>query len=289
MRYILLIGVGSLWVSQYLLNALLLDMLSPFALSSLRMFIGFIALYLIMLFLPSQDRFTLNLKLFGLLVLTGFFESAFPFYLIAYAQTKITSSLTAIILGTIPIFSILLDTYYSKKHTINMREILAMLLAFFGLVILLNPKVSDFEGPLFGYIAVLLASMSFAYSFVLMQMIPNHISPIRVSRFILGIYSVPMLLIILLQDTKLPLELNIEQGAALLSLGVFSTALAYVLYIKLIRVAGVTFSSLSNYLVPVVGTFLGVYFLDEPLSKNIYYGSALILIGLIALKKRSKE
>ncbi|NVN12265.1 EamA family transporter [Nguyenibacter vanlangensis] len=73
--------------------------------------------------------------------------------------------------------------------------------------------------------------------------------------------------------------------ACLVSLGFFNTALAYVVYFRLIHVAGATFAALNNYLVPPLGLFFGWFLLGEDVKSTIWIGLILIISGVILVRK----
>ena len=142
MHYILLIFIALIWGSQYIFNELALQELTPFGLMVLRIFFGFITLTLLILVIPSERAKRLNLtkKLFILFVAIGAVEAAIPFYLIAYGQLHVASSVTAIIMGLIPMMTILLELLIRKRERITRTEIIGLSVAFAGLIVLINPS-----------------------------------------------------------------------------------------------------------------------------------------------------
>ena len=284
MRYVLLIMVGLIWGSQYVLNDIILENFSPLGLTALRLFFGFITLSLLIFLIPSQRKQQLPLtpKLFKLLLLVGATEAAIPFSLIAFGQTQISASMAAIILGIIPIMTLLLHTYVVKTHTLRLIEVIGMLIAFIGLVVLVNPSSESVIGTFWGYGALFVAALSFAISFIFMDKIPHNISALHASRFILFIYSIPFMMLWALTREG-PVSTNIGDWASIILLGALASGFIYVLYIKLVRLAGPTFTSLSNYIVPLVGTFLSTIILHEPLTNNIIIALFLITFSLFII------
>ena len=69
-------------------------------------------------------------------------------------------------------------------------------------------------------------------------------------------------------------------------LGIFPTALATVLYLQLIKVAGASFAALINYLIPAYAIIVGSVFLDERLAAGAFYGLGLILAGIALIQSR---
>jgi len=288
LKYLLLLLIGLIWGSQYLFNAIALIELSAFGLTAWRMFIGFVTLSLLIFFIPNQRRLSLPLttKLIFLFILIGAVEATIPFWLIGFGQMHIRSSVAAIIMGLIPMLTLIFELILKKGHKTSVFEIIGMTLAFVGLILLIDPSADDFAGSVLGYAAVFMAATCFAFALILMEKIPKEISSLHATRFILGIYAIPMLLVWSFSNAVMPTRSNTI--LSVLIIGVFSSGIVYILYLNLIRVSGPTFTSLSNYIVPLVGTFMGVWFLSEPFTANIVFALLSIILGLFIanIKKR---
>ena len=288
MKYILLLLIGLIWGSQYVFNAIALDDFSAFGLTAWRMFIGFVTLTILIYIIPSQRAYTLvlNKKLVTLFIIIGAVEAAIPFWLIGFGQMRVSSSVAAIIMGMIPMLTLLLELTIKKGHRTSAYEIMGMTLAFIGLIVLVNPSADDFSGALIGYVAIFMAAACFALALILMEKIPRDISSLHATRFILGIYAIPMLIIWNYTTGAMPTET--KSIISVLIVGIFSSGIVYILYLTLIRLSGPTFTSLSNYIVPLVGTFMGVWFLSEPFTANIAFSLLFIIVGLFIanIKKR---
>ena len=289
MKYILLILIGLIWGSQYVFNAIALEDFTAFGLTSWRMFIGFVTLSVLIVMIPSQREQTLTLtkKLITLFLIIGAVEAAIPFWLIGFGQQRVSSTIAAIIMGMIPMLTLLLELAFKKGYRTSVYEIIGMTLAFVGLIVLVDPSADDFAGSFMGYFAIFMAAACFALALILMEKIPREISSVHATRFILGVYAVPMLLIWYVTDTDQPAEM--KSILAVLLIGIFSSGIVYILYLNLIRLSGPTFTSLSNYIVPLVGTFMGVWFLSEPFTTNIGFALLFIILGLFIanIKKRA--
>ena len=289
MKHVLLLCIGLIWGSQYVFNAVALHDFTPFGLTTWRMFIGFLTLSLMVYLIPSQriQSLALTKKLFFLFIVIGAIEAAIPFWLIGFGQMSVSSSVAAIIMGMIPMLTLLLELTFKKGHKTSIYEIIGMTLAFVGLIVLVNPSAEDFSGAVIGYVAIFMAASCFALALILMEKIPREISSIHATRFILGVYSIPMLVIWYYTTSSMPTEA--ESMLSVLIVGIFSSGIVYVLYLTLIRLSGPTFTSLSNYIVPLVGTFMGVWFLSEPFTANIAFALLFIIMGLLIanIKKRA--
>ncbi|EDM29424.1 hypothetical protein LNTAR_16778 [Lentisphaera araneosa HTCC2155] len=288
MKYILMLCIGLIWGSQFLLNDMILKSFSPLGLAALRMFFGFITLSVLIFILPKErkKKVKLDKKLLVLFIALGATDAAIPFYLIGYGQTQLDSAVVAIILGIIPVFTAILQNLVGKGKKSGKWEYVGMAVAFVGLYILIDPSADSFSGSFSGYAAILGAAFCFAWAFMFMDRIPSRISALHASRFILMIYSIPFLAYWLyVEGFQLPTDT--QAWLSLFILGMFASGIVYLFYIQSVRIAGPTFTSFSNYLVPLIGTFLGVIFLKEDFTINIAMALVLTILGLIICNRKS--
>ena len=285
MNYLLLTIIALIWGSQYVFNTMALEVFTPFGLMTWRIFFGFVTLSIFILFIPKErhNSFKLSTKLLALFILIGAVEAAIPFFLIAYGQLSVNTSVTAIVMGLIPMMTILIEHMTQQKKSIQKEDIIGLSMAFIGLIVLVSPSNEAFNVSAKGLLAIVLAALCFALALILMAKIPREISSLRASRFILLIYALPLVSIwFYINYDVIPTDKT--AWGSLLVLGIFASGIVYLLYLTLIRVAGASFTALSNFLVPIVGTFLGVYFFHEPLTLNILFALVLIVGGLLLTK-----
>ena len=286
MSYIFLILIAIIWGSQYIFNALALQELTPFGLMVLRLFFGFVTLSVLLLLLPSQrtTKIQLSPKLIGLFLLIGAVEAVIPFYLIGYGQSLVPSSFTAILMGFIPMMTLVLEYLFKLRSRVTWREGLGLIIALVGLVILVSPTQESVHVDILGLGAILVAAFCFALALILMAKIPPEISPLQGTHFILMLYVLP-LSVIWFSFNYSALPTQIESWYSVITLGVFASGIVYLLYLTLVRREGASFTALSNYLVPVVGTLLGVMFLNEPFTRNIVIALIFITTSLALIRR----
>ncbi len=286
MHYILLLLIALIWGSQYIFNTLALEELTPFGLMVGRLFFGFITLSTLIFIIPKErhGHFILTPKLLGLFLLIGAVEAAIPFFLIGYGQQRVPSSITAIIMGFIPLMTLFLEYLFKQRNNITLREIAGLFLALLGLYVLMMPDTTALTLDFLGVGAILLAALCFGLALILMAKIPQEITALRATRFILGLYALPLTLLWLYFNIS-ALPTQTTTWSSIIILGLFSSGLVYLLYLTLIRQTSPSFTALSNYLVPLVGTFLGVTLFHEPLTSTILMALLLITVALMLIKK----
>lgn len=142
------------------------------------------------------------------------------------------------------------------------------------------------SGTVLGNVLLLLAAWSFAFSLILMEKLEDG-SPIVHMRNILGIATALLLPMAFIFEQPLQLGMTGIQLGAVAILGIFHTAIVYMLYNLLISKEGALFASFSNYVVPVIGVLLGYFILKEPLFIQHFIGICIILCALLLSKERA--
>jgi len=282
-KYLLLLLIALIWGSQFMLNKLILASFTPEGLAFFRAFIGCLCLSLLIPFTPEKNlKKSLNKKI-KILFLIGFLEASLPFYLISYGQLVISSAMTAILMASIALFTLLLVFLFIKNEKISQYKLFGILLSFVGVLVLLTPDIqTGLHENLLGDLAVLGGAFCFALSLVLIKIFCQEIPPIRTARMILFSAVIQLGMISLIRwhpfwyhTPTLPASIELS------CLGIFSGGIVYVLYVILIRTAGASFTGLTNYLVPLVGVLLGVLILGEPLYLLTLLGIVIVLIGMV--------
>ena len=221
----------------------------------------------------------------------GMLGNGIPFALIGYGETRIGSGLAAILIGTMPLFTLLFAHLFAVEQGLSRRAWGGMALGFAGLVVLIGPAAfTDLRAStglsVAAQIAIVLAGASYAatavYGRVLSLAMPVSVVAAG-SMTASALVMVPLALAI---DRPWQLTPGADAVLAVATLGLGATAFASLVYFRLLRSAGPTFASLVNYLIPAFGFALGVIRLGEPASARELAALALILtaVGLVRAK-----
>lgn len=212
-----------------------------------------------------------------------------PFTLIVWGQQYISASLASILIAAAPLFTVLIAALLTKEKLTPART-LGVVLGFAGVIVLVGPEVlRGFSLQGAGELAVLAAAMSYAIAGFVgkrFDKIPSQL----VSRMTatMGAFIIVPLGIGSSLLSGIPLVGQWQWSAvlAVVCLGVGSTAIAYLIYYRLLAEAGVINTSLVSFLVPLSALILGAVFLQERLSTEDILGMAFILSGLAVLDGR---
>lgn len=220
------------------------------------------------------------------LVVMGALNNALPFSLIFWGQTTITSGLASILNATTPLFTVLVAHALTRDEGMTVRKLFGVLAGLAGVAILIGP---DLGGSIWGQIACLAAALSYAFAGVYGRRFQAMgVPPMQAAAGQVTASAMLILPIMLIVDRPWELAAPPSAGvwAALAGLALLSTALAYVLYFRILAAAGATNLLLVTFLIPVTAILLGAAFLGERLELRQFAGMALIGLGLAAIDGR---
>lgn len=279
-KWIYIVTVACCFGPSFLFIKVAVREVSPFTLVSARIFIGAILLYL---FLKIQRKsIRPYFYLWKHFIIAGAFSTFIPFLLISYGEKEISSGLTGIINGSVPIFTAVLAHHFLPNDKVTLGKILGISSGIIGLFVIFAPTLFKEQlGSLLGMGMVVIASIFYAMGTIYMkkhlQNLPPLVAPTG-QLFFTSLLLFPAALILSLSS---PLLLPSWQViGSIIGLGFLGTFLAFILYYKILQIASATELSYSALIFPVIALLLGTIFLQEQLRWNIYLGAFFILLGL---------
>jgi drug/metabolite transporter (DMT)-like permease len=204
-------------------------------------------------------------------------EVCIPFPLISYGELHVSSSLTAILIASLPLLVALLTLVVEPAERIDATRLIGMLVGLAGVVLLVGIDMAGNSDELLGAGCVLLATCGYAVGPMIIRTRLRDADPRGVSGAALGIAA-----IILAPFAALDLPHEMPSAGALAAiavLGVVCSALAFVVFFALIVEAGPTRATVITYINPAVAVLLGVTLLGESLGAASIAGLLLILAG----------
>ena len=245
------------------------------------MLIGAIVLLPIAL---KRKTFYIARQYWPLLLLYTVTELIGPWYLITNAEQKITSGLTGLLVATVPIWSTILTSLHGDRSVWKPRRLFGIGIGFIGVIALVGiESITGTSDPL-AIGAVILASILYAFATIRVTRALPGVSGIAingVAMLITGIFYLP--LAIIQWPTETP---SAASTYSLISLGVFSTAMAFALFFIVMDEIGPARASLVTYMNTAVAVILGVIILSEPLTLGIIVGLPLVLVGSYFASKK---
>jgi drug/metabolite transporter (DMT)-like permease len=208
----------------------------------------------------------------------GAFNAALPFWLVAWGEKHVDSSVAGIAQATVPIFTFLLALRFLPHEPIGPARIAGVGLGFLGVVVLAGFDPSGGWLAVAGTLAVVLSSVSYASSGVYGQLrVQTVAGPVLATGSMLagGLILLPLALF------QLPsARPDAEAIASIVALTVLGTALAQLILFRMLRLYGSRRLSLVTYLMPGFAIVYGALLLDEPVSVAALAGLTLILAGV---------
>jgi drug/metabolite transporter (DMT)-like permease len=283
----MLVLLSMLWGGSYFFVEIALFEWSPLLIVAVRVVIASIVIWGIVLVagLPvprSRSAWTAFFRM-------GLLNNVFPFLLIVWGQKEIESGLAAILTAAAPIFTVLVAGVWLKDEPVTRAKLLGAALGLIGVIILIGPSaLAGLDASLLAQLAVLGAALSYAFAGVYARRFTRmNIDPIVAASGQLLMSSLIMILLVLAFEAPAQLiESSAEVWAAVGLMAVFSTALAYILYFRLLASAGATNAILVALLLPVTAILLGALILDERLQWLHFLGMAVIGLGLSVIDGR---
>lgn len=215
----------------------------------------------------------------------GLIGHAVPFFLVSWGTQFISSGLSGVLMGAIPLFVIVLAHFFLPDEKLTRMKALGFVVGFAGLMIVLGPeKLLRFEGQgmaLVGEIVIILSCLCYAVHSLLARRIPFQGPVEQAAAVCLSGGAMGVIFASLYAPNGLDNATTLA-FLCVIGLGIVPTALATLLVYAIVRGSGVSFVAYSNYLVPVYALGLGAIVLGEALTLNVGIGLLLILAGIAA-------
>ena len=285
-EWTMLVTLSVLWGGSFFFIGVAVSDLPPLTIVTMRVTIAAIALWSIAL--AAGLRPPKQAKVWGAFLGMGLLNNAIPFTLIVWGQTQIASGLASILNAATPIFTVLVAGVLLPDERATPMKVLGVAAGFLGVVVMIGLPAFGGGDNLFAQIAVVTATVSYAFAGVYGRRFKAmEISPIITAAGQVTASSLLLAPVALIVDGPVDTtQVGLDTWAAIAALALLSTAVAYVLYFKLLASAGATNLLLVTLLVPVSAIVLGSVFLDESLEAVHFLGMALIALGLSAIDGR---
>jgi drug/metabolite transporter (DMT)-like permease len=275
------LGVSAIWGASYLQIKIALDGLNASMVVFGRTALAAAILYFAVRSLEDHDRaFRFVRRHPRRIALLGALSVAVPFMLISYGETQISSGLTGILVAPGPLFVALFAPFLDPTERVDRRAAIGLLIGFAGVVLLVGLDTVHDLGEFLGAIAVLGAACSYGLGAMYAK---QKLSGEGVPPLVISFFSCLTAAVIVAAPAFATLpgsSPDLGEIAAVVSLGVIGTALAFVLYFTLIAETGAGRASLVGYMIPPIALVYGALLLDEEITAAAIAGLVLILAGV---------
>jgi drug/metabolite transporter (DMT)-like permease len=270
-RFILL---GFLWGTPYLFLKVAVEEISPAVIVFLRVLIGAIVLLPIAL---KQKTFFIARKYWPFLILYTITELIGPWYLITNAEQKISSGLAGLLVATVPIWSAILASIFGDHTVWHKSRLFGLIIGFMGVVAVVGIESLSGRQDIVSIAMVIFAAMCYAYAINMINRRIPEVPGLALNAWAMLITSAVYLpFAVASWPSQTP---SIQAIGSVVGLGVLCTAIAFIIFFKLVAEVGPPRASLITYLNTAFAVLLGVVLLREPLTIGIAIGLPLVLIG----------
>ena len=277
----LLLALSTLWGASYAFIKIGVETIPPVTLIAARTLIAGATLVAVLrlrgLRLPS-DR-----QIWARFLFQACLNSVVPFTLIAWAEQTTDVGVATILNSTSPIFAFLLTALITRHETVTSLKLLGVSAGLIGTCLIVGVEAfGGFGHELWAQLAIVVATLCYAGAAIFGKNFKglDPMMPAAGSLICGAAILIPTSFII---DRPWTLAPSANSVRALFALAVFSTALAFVIYFRLVQTLGSVGATAQAYLRTPIGVAIGVLFLGETLSSTAWLGLTCVLAGAIAM------
>ena len=277
-----------IWGSAFTLVSIGVLYISPLWLVTYRLIIGAILIIIYVLFKGLRLPNIKDVRWVWYFAM-GLIGMVIPFFLLSTGQVVIDSGLTAIMVGTMPLMTIVLAHFFANEK-LSLTKIIGFIFGFIGIVILFLP--SDLSIQLtenwFSQLIIVIAAFCYAVTTIIAKRAPD--TPATIGACMMLICAAIACLFVALLTTGFPKSIPPLPGIfTAFGLGIGSTAFASILLLYIIDQTGPSTVAKINYFVPLASVIFGVIVLNEILNIKIFIAFIIILIGMLISQINEKK
>lgn len=286
-EWTMLIALATVWGGSFFFNGIAIRELPVLTVVVAR--VALAAMILLVILRLRGERMPRGWPVWAAFFGMGALNNAIPFTLIVWGQQHIASGLASILNASTPLFTVILAHFLTSDERLSRGKLAGVLIGFFGVAVMIGADaLRDLGVQVVAQMLCLAGAISYAFAGIFGRRFrAMGITPMGTATGQVVASSVILLPLVLLVDRPWTLPVpSLTVIAALIGVAVISTALAYVLYFRILATAGATNLLLVTFLIPVSAILLGTLFLGEVLFARHFAGMALIGVGLAAIDGR---
>jgi drug/metabolite transporter (DMT)-like permease len=285
--YVLLGLLSLIWGGSFFFIKILLESFGPWSITFIRCFFGIVTLLAIIVL--KREKFKIKNLPWKALIAVGLLNSAIPWTLIGFSETRISSSLAAVLNASTPLWTLIIGILFFRLSA-TIYQFVGIVAGFCGILILVDMDWGNFnmsDSLAFG--AMILVTLCYGLASQVSKRHFQSVSTYQVALVTLLVGAVTTGGFALFKET--PVWSNLLEPSvflAFLGLGSLGSGIAYILFFTLIQKGSAEFTSLVTYLVPPFAIFWGYIFLGENLYLSLFIGLLFILFGVFISGKKKK-
>jgi len=280
-----LILLGLIWGGSFLAVRIALDEIGVFASVAHRVFWAALALWVVVIL--RGIRVPVSPRLWGAFLIMGLLNNVIPFSLLSWGQLHIETGLTGILNASTAIWGVLIAAMVFSDERLTLARLLGVTLGFLGVATAIGlNNLQSLDVRSLAQIAVIGATVSYALAGNWARATLTGVSPILSAAGMLTASALVVVPFAWVVEGPMTLALEVRTWGAIGYFSIASTAVAYLLYYRILGQAGAGNLLLVTLLVAPVAIILGVLIRGEELNASAYGGFALLALGLLILDGR---
>lgn len=281
-----IILLGAVWGCSFIFNAVLIREIGPLWVTSLRVAIGALGCWVVMVALrksiPRDPKLWLQLGLLGILAY------AIPFALFPMAQAHLASGIAAIINALTPMVTAVISHFWVGGERASPTKMTGVMIGFIGAAILISPTLSaGGDSHLWAVMACLGATVCYALTLNITRSF-KHVEPTALASIALtgaAIVSIPVAFF----AEGIPVMTRPETYGAAVAIGLISTAFTFQIMYRILPRVGATSFATTTFIAPISALILGVTLLNETILPIQIVGMLVIFLGLLFIDGRIRH
>lgn len=283
----LLLTLSTLWGASYTFIRVGVETIPPLTFIAAR---TLIAATLLLAWMRSRNiRMPRDRQVWMRFGVQALLNSVVPFTLIAWAERSVGASLATILNSTSPVMVFLATAFVTRHESVSLRKLVGVIAGFVGTCFVIGPSAFDgLGGQLVAQLAILAATACYAGAAIYGRSFKglHPAAPATGSLLMGALVLTPTSLLV---DHPWALQPSARSLMALVALAVFSTALAFAIYFRLIQTLGAIGTTAQAYLRVPIGVAIGVVFLGESLPPSAWIGLACVVVGVAAMSMPARD
>ncbi len=273
--------LSTLWGASYTFIRVGVETIPPVTLIAARTLIA--GLLLIVWMSVSGVAMPGSWVIWKRLFVQAFLNSVIPFTLIAWAEQYVEAGVATILNSTAPVFVFFVTWFLTKHEAVTTRKLVGVIAGLLGICLIIGfSALNGLGDQVLPQLAIVAATICYAGAAIYGRSFQG-LSPLVPAAGSLIAGAIVLIPISLIFDRPWALQPSFNSTAALLLLSVFSTAIAFVIYFRLVQTLGSVGTTSQAYLRVPIGVAIGAIFLGESLSPTIWMGLGCVVIGVATM------
>ncbi|MDY0939625.1 DMT family transporter [Priestia megaterium] len=286
-----IISVTLIWGYTWVTMKIAISDIPPFLFSSLRLLIGAIPLFIILII--QRKRLFVDKENFKSYLIMSLLMSLGYMAILTYGMQFVDSGKTSVLVYTMPIF-VTIISHFKLDEKINIYKMVGLIFGLLGLLFILGLEITNPDTKvIFGELLILLSALSWGLANVFSKIRFKNIDVIHMNAWQLIIGALFLFILSLILEPSYSIEWSNKALLSLLFNGLFSTAFTFVVWFWVLKKINASKASMALMFVPILGIIFGWLQLEENITISIVVGSFLICVGIFMntynLKSTRKE